>query len=212
MSYGLWAPCGGAEGLLPCRRFAFPLLGASPREATPVDDIRFDRLARVLARSATSRRGVAARVALTVAAFAGMSADEVAAKCLPNGERCGRRSRTKTHSGIPCRFCCTGCAKRKRCACRGDGIGCNRPGQCCSGECVQGSCSSTCIGLTDSCDPESDLCCRSGAVCNDTPRSRGPVCCLPSGFPCDHSSACCSGMCDQGTRRCAALESRQAAA
>ncbi len=169
---------------------------------TSVEGIRFDLLTRFLACSASRRHGLAALVALTVPATNRVAAGVSIEGCLRNGRRCGRRSRTRNRGGIPCRFCCTGYARRKRCACRGEGVACNRPGHCCSGECVQGSCSSTCIGLTESCEPETDLCCRSGAVCEDADRVSGPVCCLPGGFPCDRPSDCCNGICDHETRRC----------
>jgi hypothetical protein len=169
---------------------------------TSVEGIRFDHLTRFLAHSASRRHGLAALVTLFVPATSGFATGVAAERCLRNGRRCGRRSRTRNRGGIPCRFCCTGYARRKRCACRGEGVACNRPGHCCSGECVQGSCSSTCIGLTESCEPETDLCCRSGAVCDDAVHTSGPVCCLPGGFPCDRPSECCSSICDHDTRRC----------
>lgn len=167
-----------------------------------VDGRRFDHLARLLVTSAPRRSALAAMLASAIPAAVGPADDAFGARCLRNGQRCGRRSRTKGTSGVPCRSCCTGYAKRKRCACRGDGIGCNRPGQCCSGECVQGQCSGTCIALTDPCEPEADICCRSGAVCEESPNARRPVCCFPGGFPCDRPSDCCNGVCDHQTRRC----------
>ena len=174
----------------------------SENGVVPVDGLRFDLLAQLLIRPASRRASLAAILSCIVPAVVGPAGRVIGARCLRNGQRCGRRSRTRNRSGISCRFCCTGHDKRKRCACRGAGNGCNRPGQCCSGECVQGSCSGTCIGLTDSCEPETDVCCRSGAVCQDAPRSNGPVCCLPGGFPCDRPSECCIGICDHETRRC----------
>ena len=167
-----------------------------------MDGTRFDRLARMMASPAPRRTAAAALFASVIPAALGPADDAMAARCLRNGQRCGRRSRTKDERGIPCRLCCTGYAKRKRCACRGDGIACNRPGQCCSGECVQNRCSGTCIALREPCEPETDLCCRAGAICEDTPRARRPVCCFPGGFPCDRLSDCCSGVCDHQTRRC----------
>ena len=195
--------CAGAAATVPIIRRSRDAGMYSERDTTPVDDVRIDRLARLLGARAPRRVGPAALLAALSATASGGSTAGVRGKpCLRNGRRCGRRGRTPGKGGTPCRYCCSGYARRKRCACRGSGVSCNRLGQCCSGECVQGTCSNTCIALNGACDPKADLCCRSGAVCEDAAGADGPHCCLPAGFPCDRPAECCNGICDHDSRRC----------
>ena len=62
------------------------------------------------------------------------------AACTRNGKTCGRGRKL-----TPCAKCCSGFnvttrSKKKKCACRPDGMDCNTPAQCCAGICSDRIC------------------------------------------------------------------------
>lgn len=65
-----------------------------------------------------------------------------AERCLPEGQRCGKKSGA---SGGPCKKCCSRYDTlapngRRRCTCRPDGLTCTNSAQCCNGACIGGVC------------------------------------------------------------------------
>src|SRR5688500_17894265 len=63
--------------------------------------------------------------------------------CLPNGKPCGKGK--KGEKLTPCSKCCSGNnittrSKKKKCACRPDGMTCTTPSQCCAGICFDRLC------------------------------------------------------------------------
>ncbi len=60
--------------------------------------------------------------------------------CTRSGKKCGKGKKLK-----PCSNCCTGYnittrSKKKKCACRPDGIRCTQDAQCCAGVCFDRLC------------------------------------------------------------------------
>ncbi|MCD6030171.1 MAG: hypothetical protein K0S78_2345 [Thermomicrobiales bacterium] len=60
--------------------------------------------------------------------------------CTRSGKKCGKGKKLK-----PCSKCCTGYnittrSKKKKCACRPDGMTCTTPSQCCAGICFDRLC------------------------------------------------------------------------
>jgi hypothetical protein len=60
--------------------------------------------------------------------------------CTRSGKKCGEGKKLK-----PCSKCCTGYnittrSKKKKCACRPDGIRCTQDAQCCAGVCFDRLC------------------------------------------------------------------------
>lgn len=92
-------------------------------------------------------------------------------------------------------------------ACAYDGDACERDVDCCSGQCFDGVCASSCAPYAP-CTQDTDCC--SGEVCatdqqGDTycqSTSPGPAGCQSSGAVCTTDADCCSGVCDPNQLTC----------
>ncbi|HEU5431321.1 MAG TPA: hypothetical protein VFU81_06650, partial [Thermomicrobiales bacterium] len=120
-----------------------------------MDPKQFDLLSRRLSAAGTRRRALTAIVAAALAPLAATAKPEPAA-CLPAGRRCsrpaaaavhgnGKRTARGKHRPPACDKCCsrfgsTGLDGKPRCTCKGEGIACDNPSQCCSGQCRDGGC------------------------------------------------------------------------
>jgi hypothetical protein len=118
-----------------------------------VDSRRFDEMARWLARTLPRRTVVEGSTAAGVLSWLGFDESirgerkrqrkPKAKACLPNGKPCGKGKKGKKLT--PCSKCCSGNnittrSKKKKCACRPDGMTCTTPSQCCAGICFDGLC------------------------------------------------------------------------
>lgn len=143
-----------------------------------MDDLTFDRLARVVSTDASRRKvvrsaGASALGALGLSALLG--ADQTRAK------KSGK--------------------KKRRCK-KNAGASCNPPGKkCCRGlACQEGSC---CKKLGTKCNDQLTECCGTGICDNVTPGSQNTVCCNLAGNFCSKERDCCDGFtCNEQTNEC----------
>jgi hypothetical protein len=192
-----------------------------------MDGARFDALTRALRRRG-SRRG--ALGALTLAAFAplGGAARPEPAKCLTIGERCrlaaeppqaphhgkGKKGKGKHHPPS-CSKCCSrlGSADpngKARCTCKGEGIACDNPSQCCSGQCRDGACTAclpNTVFCSDGCanlQTDANHCGSCEHACDSGQRCQDGTCVCPSGVICSVGGCCANAndVCDQNDQCC----------
>jgi hypothetical protein len=103
-----------------------------------MDDSRLDHVARLLGRAADRRSLAGAAAALVFAGALPAAARSGRTGCIRDGERCGK------HAG-DCSRCCSKFSLydsndliptgRRHCACRPEGMPCQRNAQCCQGVC-----------------------------------------------------------------------------
>lgn len=76
---------------------------------------------------------------------AGPAGASEAARCLGDGQRCGKGSGKRGKKDTPCTGCCSKHASPRsqgpqRCACKPDKMACANNAQCCGGRCIGGQC------------------------------------------------------------------------
>lgn len=174
---------------------------------------RFDAIVRTLARPASRRRTLAGVIATALAPLAEAAAEPQPAKCLPNGKRCrqpasdaadhgkAKRGGKGNHHPPSCTKCCSRLGTpdangKARCTCKSEGIACDAPSQCCSGDCRNGNCTAcppNTVFCGDGCanlQTDKQHCGSCDKACDTGQRCQAGTC------VCDAQS-CPTGCCDQ---------------
>jgi hypothetical protein len=192
-----------------------------------MDASRFDALVRACSSSGSRRRALGVIVAGALAPL-GAAAKPEPAKCLAVGKRCSEPAAEEAahgrhkgehkgkgkvkHHPPSCEKCCSrfgaaGADGKARCACKGEGVACANPSQCCSGDCRDGNCTAC---------PPNTVFCPDGCANLQTDKNHCGGCdhACDVGQPCQDGQCVCDdqscpdGCCDGAT--CVAVDQQSA--
>lgn len=183
-----------------------------------MEHITFDRLTKLVGRTASRRGGLRAALGTLLALGGGqaLEPEQVVAHrkrlraeaCIPTGKPCpskkprGHNKRGKARI-LSCNRCCqrhvTSVNGEQQCACQPNGLPCTETIECCLGVCTNGVCiantpappppTPTCVAEGGVCATASECC--AGLSCDVFPPGR---CCVPTGQPCTASTVCCGSI------------------